>query len=132
VIAVLCDNIVTDDTDVEAALYGRLAVNFARAGRETFFWGAHRASDGLWRPRSGTRVSAVLTATELKPWTVRRVAPRLWANPWAKRPLTVELPWASKATTTETDTPYIEEPARPPYDLLSLAADWPPGEPFAG
>jgi hypothetical protein len=39
VIAVLCDNVVANDTDIEAALYGRMSVNFARVGGETYYWG---------------------------------------------------------------------------------------------
>jgi hypothetical protein len=131
VIAVLCDNVVANDGDIEAALFGRMTVNLARAGGETYYWGAHRKSDGLWTPERGTRVSAVLTATEFKPWTIARVVPRLWTNPWAARPLAVELPWAAQASPTQTEAPLIVDPAEPPHEVLGLSADWPPGEPFA-
>jgi hypothetical protein len=131
VIAVLCDNVVANDGDVEAALFGRMTVNFARAGQQIFYWGAHRKSDGLWTAERGTRVSAVLAATEFKPWTIARVVPRLWTNPWAARPLTVTMQWAARASPTETESPLIVEPIRPPREVLGLAADWPPGEAFA-
>jgi hypothetical protein len=130
VIGVLCDNVVANDTDIEAALHGRMTVNFAEVGGEAFYWGAHRESDGLWTPRRGTRVSAVLTATELKPWTVPRVVPRLWTNPWAARELTVGLRWAAPASPTKTEAPAIGEPATTPREVLGLADPWPPGEPF--
>jgi hypothetical protein len=131
VIAVLCDNVVANDGDIEAALYGRMSVNFARVGGETFYWGAKRKADGLWTPRRGTRVSAIVTASELKPWTVPRVVPRLWTNPWAARPLADDLPWAAQASPTETEAPEIAEPIKPPHELLGLDPDWPPGAPFA-
>jgi hypothetical protein len=130
VIAVLCDNVTTTDADIEAALYGRMTVNFARVGGRTHYWGARRSLDGLWQPGRGRRVSAVLTATELKPWTMPRVVPRLWTNPWATKPLTVELPWAAKASPTETAAPDIAKPTRQPHEVLGLDPDWPPGEPF--
>jgi hypothetical protein len=132
VVAVLCDNIVANDGDIEAALYGRMTVNFARAGGQTFYWGAHRKGDGLWTPERGTRISAVLSATELKPWTIPRVVPRLWTNPWAARPLSVDLPWAAQASPTEAEAPAVAAPVQPPHEVLGLQSDWPPGEPFAG
>ncbi len=131
VIAVLCDNVVANDGDIEAALFGRMSVNFEKAGGETFYWGARRKSDGLWTPERGTRVSAVLSATELKPWTIPRVVPRLWTNPWAAKPLAVELPWAAKAAPTETEAPEIVAPTHSPHEVLGLERDWPPGEPFS-
>lgn len=130
VIAVLCDNVVGDDGDIEAALFGRMTVNFVRAGGQTFCWGAHRKSDGLWTPERGTRVSAVLAASEFKPHMVARVVPRLWTNPWAVRPLAAELPWAAQASPTETGAPLIADPTKPPHQVLGLDPDWPPGEPF--
>lgn len=130
VIGVLSDSVVANDGDIEAALFGRMSVNVARAGGETFYWGARRRSDGLWMPARGTRVSAVLSATELKPWTIPRVVPRLWTNPWAARPLSVELPWAAQASPTDTEAPLVVEPAHPPHEALGLTPDWPPGTPF--
>jgi hypothetical protein len=130
VIAVLCDNVVGNDGDIEAALFGRTTINFARAGEQTFYWGAQRKHDGLWTPDRGTRVSAVLSATEFKPHTLAGVVPRLWTNPWARRPLAVDLPWAAHASPTETEAPLITDPVKPPHEVLGLAADWPPGEPF--
>ena len=130
VIAVLCDSVVADDSDIEAALYGRTTVSVARVEGETSFTDAHRKADGLWTPARGTRVSAVMTALRLKPWAVARVVPRLWINPWATAPLTVAMPWTSLATATDTDVSDIGQPTIAPCDVLGLGSDWPPGEPF--
>jgi hypothetical protein len=78
-IAALCAGTFVDDLEIEMALMGR------------------SGNDGLWVkggcPRY-TRVSAVLTVTELTPGSSALVEPCLWLNPWAHRPLSVEqLPW---------------------------------------
>ncbi|HET6448809.1 MAG TPA: hypothetical protein VFG31_06830, partial [Conexibacter sp.] len=58
----------------------------------------------VWQGPSGpcnTRLSGVLVARGLRstdPW--RRVAPTLWENPWALRPLALALPWRDAAPAT--------------------------------
>jgi hypothetical protein len=46
----------------------------------------------------------------------------------ARRAAAVDEPVGS----TVTEAPRIVEPVKPPHEVLGLAADWPPGEPFAG
>jgi hypothetical protein len=49
-IAVLCDNVVANDGDIEAAIYGRRSVNFARTGGETYYWGRIARETASGRP----------------------------------------------------------------------------------
>jgi hypothetical protein len=79
VIALLCAGLFAEDLEVEMALMGG------------------PGDDGLWvksgRPRY-SRVSAVLTAADLRPETAALVEPTLWINPWASQPLAADqLPW---------------------------------------
>jgi hypothetical protein len=48
-----------------------------------------RQRDGFfWRGKpENSRVSAVITWTQLSAWNVTRVEPRLWSNDWARHPL---------------------------------------------
>ena len=50
--------------------------------------------NGLWFARSGPRnrqVSAVLLVDELMPWAIAHKTPVLWHNPWAQKPLVLNL-----------------------------------------
>jgi hypothetical protein len=73
---------------------------------------------------TGTRVSAVLTANNLVPENVARTWPSLWPNPWAARPLTVDLPFPRGVATVERVVSY-QEAAGGPHSILGLPEDWP-------
>ncbi|MGA7673189.1 MAG: hypothetical protein WBW04_22420 [Nitrolancea sp.] len=84
--------------------------------------------EGFWLTSRGVRyqdASAVLSAFELMPWTVAHCQPWLIENPWATRPLEVELPFNSfllgpasgEVTTVETSFRLHEH--------FGLPTDWP-------
>lgn len=82
-----------DNEDIEGALLGRIAMQIDPddpSAEGTWI----RQRNGFWMKGAqarGTRVSAVITGTSLMPWNVATTWPRLWPNPWAARPLSVEL-----------------------------------------
>ena len=120
-----------DHEDVEAALLGTVAYPVLP---ERGLGPPFRQSDGFWRggdsPR-GTRVSAVLTGDNLVAENVARTWPRLWPNPWAARPLTVDLPFPRGVATAQRVVSY-EEAAGTSHSILGLPQDWPgPGKPFS-
>jgi hypothetical protein len=110
VIAALCGGPFVEQMEIEMALLGG------------------PGEDGLWvrggRPRY-TRVSAVLTVTELTPESCALVEPCLWLNPWAQRPLAADLlPW--RRIEFRGDGHPVETPAsRTTAEILEVGPRWP-------
>jgi hypothetical protein len=135
VIAALCLRDFVEDRDVEFALYGpevfRVPIRPEGGGGEAY---VDRNPRGLWQrgaKQRATRVSAVLAAVQLAPYTVTRSAPTLWTNPWAAKPLEAELPWRTVSGDLEANSLVTTEATREPHEILGLPSDWPgPGRPF--
>lgn len=126
VLAVLWDDPHPGDGDVTDALFGSRQVT-VDAERQRAEWS--RAADGSWgtpdAPRY-TRVSGVLVAFSswFQPWSVSRSAPRLWLNPWARRPLPSDLPWAAFRV-DDGGALRSDEASVSPAELFVLPDDWP-------
>jgi hypothetical protein len=111
VIALLADRDFTMDNDVLQALYGPDVIQIAvtpegPAGDPV----SGRTPRGFWQHDDqvrATRVSGVLSAVLLNPWSLAHVTPHFWPNPWAKHPLTADLPWA--ATIANLDENRLEQ-----------------------
>jgi hypothetical protein len=121
VIALLCLRDFTTDEDIEQALFGPHVVR-APVGPDGPVGPVTLGRDprGFWQhgtEQRGTRVSAVLSAIQLNPWSVSQVPLRLWRNPWAKHPLPDGLPWATTDIDLETGLPMHREAT---VDLASL------------
>lgn len=131
VTAVLPTSPTFDNEDIEQALLGSLAVQVDPAIRAS--GRMVRLRNGFWTPGSrprGTRASAVLTGTNVMPWTAASTWPRIWRNPWATHPLAVPLPFPN-ATANEQGSVQYEEVTGTPAALLGVAEDWPgPEAPF--
>jgi len=112
VISSLCAGLFVEEMEIEMALMGQPGV-----------------SEGLWLKKDGspryTRVSAVLTATELRPGSCAFSEPCLWLNPWAQRPLPVDsLPW--RRIEFSGDGRRVEIPAsRTTAEILEVGPRWP-------
>jgi hypothetical protein len=121
-----------DHEDIVSALLGREAYRFDPD--EPGSGSSYRQPNGFWMrgdQPSGTRVSAVLTGNNLAPENVARTWPRLWPNPWATRPLPVDLPFPRGVANEQGGVAY-EEVEGTPHSILGLSSDWPgPGKPFA-
>lgn len=132
VLAVLIEDNFVDNEDITNALFGRLAYRISQdPNREAQLV---RQRDGSWMGPNGpvnTRVSAVLTAVNLGPWSVAHLAPRLWVNPWASIPLIDALPWQASRLDQSTGALTEDASAAAPADLFGLPEDWPgPEDPF--
>jgi hypothetical protein len=120
-----------EEFSIPGALFGREAARLSAQSDEVQLI---RQPDGFWTSPGGpryTRVSAVITAINLAPWSLARTEPHLWMNPWAKHSLAVEVPW--KRTVGNPDTRLLEmtEARKAPHEILGLPPDWPgPEEPF--
>jgi hypothetical protein len=123
VIAVLSRRDFMTDLDVEQALFGPEVVRIPvgpdgpvgdpRLDREPRGFWQHDAS------KQATRVSAVLSATNLHPWAVDEV-PRLWRNPWAALPVVASLPWTTIAADSGTSQLVRHEATIDARELLGL------------
>ena len=132
ILAILFEHDFIDDEDLFNALFGSIGYRIPIDPTSALRPEAVRNRDGAWVGPSGpkhTRVSGVLTAINLLPWNVNRVAPHLWLNPWAGRPLESNLPW--RTTVADLGTGLAEQ--RPatvvPGTLFGLASQW-PGDPY--
>ena len=89
--------------------------------------------ESLWLTSRGVRyqnVSAVLTTFELMPWTVARTQPWLIANPWATRPLEIELPFNRFDVDTSSGEIAEVKACFQPSELFELPESWPPHSKF--
>jgi hypothetical protein len=92
----------------------------------------HRSS-GLWSPEAKTRGRAcgVLAANSFVfgyP-AVARTLPRYWPNPWADKPLSVNLPFPTSTVSDDEKTVVNTPETVSPAELFELPGDW-PGQPF--
>jgi hypothetical protein len=133
VVAVGVHEFMPDDLDVTNALFGReqVAVRTYEDGRlETF---PSRAGDGAWIGRRGVqhrRVSGVLTALRLRPWTVTMTTPTLWHHPAAAHELVVRnAPWREVVVDRSTGQLSFREPAIRVAGFFDLDDHWPGPEP---
>lgn len=131
--AVLCASSFMEQRDIAQALFGRDAIQLTPSPTGGPPQAAQiRQRNGFWMHESGPqnrRVSAVLTAVQLHPWTCTKAAPTLWFNPWADHELSDELPFP---IATATDRGRVTHTIRE-LDMaavLGLPRDWPGGVPF--
>ena len=129
VIAVLSLSGFMERLDIAQALFGREAVVISDsddAGRLI------RQPNGFWFRGAGpinTRVSAVLMGVGLQPWSLTRIAPELWINPWAEHPLAEGWPFAVH-TAHESGEVVSDEKGPDLPTLFDLPENWPEGKPF--
>jgi len=130
VIAVLYMRDLAIDHFIEEALYGPHVVTLPVSDDPEFVGEAQLDRDpyGLWQrgqSQRATRVSAVLSAVHLTPWSIASTPLRLWLNPWAKRPLSVRLPWATISGDLHANTLVRHDATRQPHEILGLDDGWP-------
>jgi hypothetical protein len=133
VVAVGVHELMPDAIDVTNALFGReqVAIRTYEDGRvETF---PARARDGVWIGPRGVRhrrVSGVLTALGLRPWTVATAVPTLWHHPAATHELVVRnAPWREAMVDRASRRLTFREPAIRVVDFFGLEEGWPGPEP---
>jgi hypothetical protein len=128
IIATQIDGTSLGDTSVINALFGHEQV-FMRPGSDgEMESGTMRAPDGFWIGPNGIqnrRVSAVLLARHLTPWTVASTIPTLWHNPWATWPVEVnETPWRIAKVNDSGGVDY-HDPSVAPAEFFGLPPEWP-------
>jgi hypothetical protein len=125
VVAVLNTSGFFDQNEVAEALFGSEVFEYT-PGQNALVKTVRRR-DGYWRqgpPRRGARVSAILDGENVYPWRVSDHLPKLWINPWAEKPVTAFLPFAT-FTAHDTGEVYQRESGTSAEAVLGLSADWP-------
>jgi hypothetical protein len=133
VIAVNAVTQLLDNIDIGEALFGKETFVFRRDDATSSGKAEpelRRLGDGAWTSPLGsryTRVSAVLIVSSLAPWTVADAQPRLYHNPWAKRPCTTELTRLPQAIPNSGRIEHRD--GVPTAELFELRAGWPRSPP---
>jgi hypothetical protein len=135
IIAVSIDSMFATDTTVVNALYGSDQVGLATRSDGSIVTVSSRAPDGVFVGRNGPqyrRVSGVLVAIGLWPYTVSQAVPTLWHIPYRNRDFTVSsTPWRHAIIDTQTALPRFIDPLRSPAEFFDLSHEWPgPHPPF--
>lgn len=125
VVTINATSLFTDEMDVTDALFGREHLIIDRQAGSAI---PARAPDGFWIGPKGpqnTRVSAVLIAIQLLPWTVSTHTPTLWHNPWAEKPLGPEL-WQGPQMVLDHETSTMELlQGKNASEIFRLDPSWP-------
>jgi hypothetical protein len=106
-------------SDVEEILFGQEVALFDKQSGEIAMTRSPLLPDrpsqenGFWLARRGPRnrhVSAVLLVDELMPWSIAHKTPVLWHNPWAEKPLSLNV-WQGPQMIPNMDglEPYMQE-----------------------
>jgi hypothetical protein len=128
VIAILCLSAFMERLDIEQALFGHEAVILEAEQSGTLV----RQRNGFWIRETGpqnARVSAVLTSLCVQPWSVAKVAPELWLNPWANYRFDFDLPFTASSSSDLGQITVAEENPDM-WSIFDLPQGWPPGKPF--
>lgn len=127
-IALNSQEFLADDEDFLAALYGDDAIRLSVGPASARDVESIRLPTGFWTEKKlGRRshVSAVLVAHNLSPSNLDKVEPTVWINPWAARPVDLDLPFRRYEVDLTTGSLAIREATRSAADVLGLGDDWP-------
>lgn len=121
------DEASVDETDIMDALFGAEQYTVALGPTGVISYPeVSRAPNGAWTSESGpryTRVSAVLVAVRLSPWTVGSAAVWLIHNPWAQRPYSSPLTRLPQGTPEAGRMNWHDGDSL--HDVLGLPSGWP-------
>jgi hypothetical protein len=121
-----------DDEDFLGALFGGWTLVLHETGdAQDPRAESTRADNGVWSATRNRRVSGVISARRLAPWSVSTEWPRLWLNPWAERPLKLALSWLARTSISDEGKIQLAPPILSPEAFFELPPGWPgPEEPL--
>lgn len=125
VVALLCAGDFADDKDIADALFGStmLVIDPATGDARSM----RNMDEAFWLGPNGPMnkgVSAVVTIPQLASSAIATVEPTVWLNPWATRPLTMDLPWRTLSIGDD-GMILIREATRSAAELFELPERWP-------
>lgn len=121
----------THDEDIESALYGRTSQRIEQGPHGLVHGQVRRLEDGYWTATDGRRVAGVLTARNVRPWSVLAPRPRLWADPFRANALRHPEIWHRGHLEVDRSRTRWDPPAElVDGSWFGVGTDWPPGETF--
>lgn len=121
VIAILVSSHTIDQTDLADVIYGT-SVTVVSADRSLVEF---RRRDGVWAKEGAHAVAAVVTVTDLQPWTVGRLSPTFWHRAGAPSAVEPLSSWFIARLANDSISVEIEEPDLAPSELFQLPHNWP-------
>ena len=130
ILALLSSKFTTREHDVGESLYGSRFDGIERPLRQLRPDAQERngQTTGIWLANIGPahpRVSAILVANQLEPWTVAREELTLWHHPWARHPLPAALPFRTVRLDPTTNQFRTDAAQVQPWRLFGLPEAWP-------
>jgi hypothetical protein len=125
VVAVNVGRFDVDEIDIMQALFGQEKV-VIRVGDRNAEPEMQRELNGVWTSPSGPRyrrVSGVLIAPDVHPWTIVTRSIRLYHNPWANYVITGPICSLPQAVPQDNEMKCVD--GTHPRDVLSLPEGWP-------
>ena len=120
----ILDEYDVDESDISIGLFGKepiTAIFPSNYSQETHLNAAWYGPDG---PRH-QRVSGALIAVNLNPWSIAKVTPVLWHNPWANYPLPQDIWQLPQLVPGFVDNQPVKNNGNSIWELLGLYPDWP-------
>ncbi|MCR6649183.1 MAG: hypothetical protein NVV70_13985 [Cellulomonas sp.] len=123
------------DTDLDqttAALYGDVVYEWGRTADGEIISRAARRPNGYFGAPPGwdnRHVSAVLTVSQLQPWSVPRAETTLWRHPNPAHPLPIGMAFPGDTMDLSTNR-LVRGGGLSPADLFALPDPWPRGTAF--
>lgn len=118
-----------DRGDIADGLLGQETLTFVRGPEgHVVSSRAERKGNGAWYGPSGpqnTRVSAALVVVGLFPWTIAKVIPMLWHNPWATLPLRPNIWPLAQLVPDHEKGETLEREGIDVAELLRVGRNWP-------
>lgn len=121
------DEFGVDEIDICNALFGEEQSTIILRGNNVISQNHNRKPNGAWYGPSGLRnrrVSAALIADNLYPWSIAKVTPILWHNPWTNRPLNLDTLLLSQLFSGENNQ-LEKRKGKNVKELLGLDPNWP-------
>jgi len=119
------DELDVDDDDIENALFGEEQCTVTFRDNDLIEQVLGRKPNGLWYGPNGPqnkRVSAILVAVNLYPWSIAKVTPILWHNPWANYIIPRHI-WSLPQSVP--DFRFVRLDGKRSWELLKLYPSWP-------
>jgi hypothetical protein len=124
----IIDEFDVDDIDISNALFGEERVTVVFDKNDSTKQHLGRKPNGAWYGPNGPhnqRVSAVLIAVNLRPWSIAKVTPILWHNPWAIYPLSQDVLSLPQLVPDSVDNQLVKRGGKSSWQLLELYPNWP-------
>ena len=122
------DEFGVDDIDISNALFGEEQVTVGFHSNHSVDQIVGRKPNGTWYGPNGPqkkRVSAVLVAVNLYPWSIAKTTLVLWHNPWADKALSQDIWPLAQLVPDAANNQLVKCAGESGWRLLGLRPGWP-------